>query len=72
MKSTTGAIASANLITCLTRDSLSPTIPPNNRPTSNLNKGNFHSAAIVLAVANCKHKRFKPQTSQFSNHINCK
>ncbi len=25
-----------------------------------------------LGVANCKHKRFKPQTSQFSNHINCK
>jgi hypothetical protein len=26
----------------------------------------------MLIVANCKHKRFKPQTSQFSNHINCK
>ena len=46
---TQGDIASANCIICRMRFSLSPTIPPNNLPTSKRNNGKRHSWAIVLA-----------------------
>ena len=45
-----GDIVSETLIICRNLDSDSPTIPPNNLPTSNFNNGNCHSLAIAFAV----------------------
>ena len=45
-----GEIVSATLIIWRSLDSDSPTIPPNNLPTSNFSNGNCQSFAIALAV----------------------